>query len=252
MEYAAFANLAPGQQEALKKLVSLLGPEGVAHLASQGPDAINARLEAFSSFENALLEHIQQRMNATTPTMVSSAPQSGSFRPKPLMLSVKTFEGGSSVDQAFPTWDELKRQLSRVFSPPNHAYRVRSKFLATRQGKKDLVDYVQELRTLIASMFAEPLPEPVTVTVFMDCLRTGVARTEVFRTRPTSFEEAVAVTMNAEYNFKSARMGWSAAQTSISAGPEPMDLSYTEDEEAELLSSAVVFAGASPAEAPTT
>ncbi|KAG6616978.1 Gag protein [Phytophthora cinnamomi] len=108
---------------------------------------------------------------------------------------------GSSVGQAFLTWDELKQQLSRLFSPPSHAYRVRSKFLATRQVKKDLVDYVQELRTLIS----------------------------VFRSHPTSFEEAVAVALNTEYNFKSARMGWSAAQTSISAGPEPMDLSYAED-----------------------
>ncbi|GMG16664.1 unnamed protein product [Phytophthora fragariaefolia] len=32
--------------------MSLLGPEGVSHLASQGPDAVNAHLEAFSSYEN--------------------------------------------------------------------------------------------------------------------------------------------------------------------------------------------------------
>ncbi|KAG6613595.1 Gag protein [Phytophthora cinnamomi] len=230
MEQAAFVNLAPGQTVALKKLVSLLGPEGEAHLVSQGPDAINSRLEAFSHYENALLEHIQQRMSATAPAMVPSAPRGRVFRPKPLMLSVKT----SSVGQAFPTWDELKRQISLVFSPPNHAYRVHSKFLVTRQGKKDLMDYVQALRTLIAGMFAEPLSESVTITVFMDGLRTGVARTEVFRSRPTSFEEVVAGALNAENNFKLARMGWSASQTIISVGPEPMDLSYAEAEETEL------------------
>ncbi|GMF60025.1 unnamed protein product [Phytophthora fragariaefolia] len=41
-----FAHLPPSQQDALKKLMSLLGPEGVSHLASQGPDAVNARLNA--------------------------------------------------------------------------------------------------------------------------------------------------------------------------------------------------------------
>jgi hypothetical protein len=121
-----------------------------------------------------------------------------------------------------------------------YAYRVRSRFLSTRQGKKELVDFVQELRTLIAGMAADPLPEVVTVTVFMEGLHTGVARTEVFRVHPTSFEEAVNVALNAEFNFKSARLGWTASQASSSGAPGasngavPMDLSYTEDEEAEL------------------
>jgi len=73
-----------------------------------------------------------------------------------------------------------------------------------------LVD-LQELRTLIAGMTADPLPEVVTVTVFMEGLRTGVARTEVFRVHSTSFEEAVNVALNAEFNFKSARLGWTAS-----------------------------------------
>eukprot|EP00644_Phytophthora_capsici_P010107 jgi/Phyca11/50654/gw1.41.308.1 len=114
---------------------------------------------------------------------------------------------GTSVDAAFPTWDQLKQQLVRVFAPPNQAYRIRSKFLATRQGKKELMDYVQELRTLIAGMASSPLPEAVAVTVFMEGLRTGAARTEVFRVHPASFEEAVNVALNADYNFQSARLG---------------------------------------------
>ncbi|GMF59805.1 unnamed protein product [Phytophthora fragariaefolia] len=126
-------------------------------------------------------------------------------------------------------------QLSRVFHLPNQAYRVRSCFLATRQRKKELVDYVQELRTLIAGMAVDPLPEAVTVTVLMEGLRTGVARTEVFRTHSTSFEEAVNVELNAEFNFKSSRLGWNASYANPSSGPEPMELSYAEDEEAGLL-----------------
>ncbi|KAG3183293.1 hypothetical protein PC128_g14231 [Phytophthora cactorum] len=115
-------------------------------------------------------------------TAAASATREGSTRPKPLLASVKTFEGkdevnlllwtrevemamgstllqteqqrvvlaisklggrarewaltcGTSADAAFPTWAQLKQQLSR---PPNQAYRIRSRFLATRQGKKEL------------------------------------------------------------------------------------------------------------------
>ncbi|GMF49903.1 unnamed protein product [Phytophthora fragariaefolia] len=250
-----FVYLPPTQQEAPRKLMSLLGPEGVSHLASQGADASWA---------------------SATPTTTST---NGS-KPKPLMVSVKTFEGiegerlllwtrelemalgpallkteqqrvalatsklggraregaitcGTLVETSFPTSEQVKQQLWRVFPPPNQAYRVRSRFLATRQGKKELVDYVQELRTRIAGMAVDPQPEAVTVTVFVEGLRTGVARTEVFRTHPSSLEEVVSVALNVEFNLKSSRFGWNALHVNPSSGPEPMDLSYAEDEDAE-------------------
>eukprot|EP00644_Phytophthora_capsici_P006495 jgi/Phyca11/50657/gw1.36.467.1 len=74
-------------------------------------------------------------------------------------------------------------------------------------GTSELMDYVQELRTLIAGMASSPLPEAAAVTVFMEGLCTGAARTEVFRVHPPSFEEAVNVALNADYNFQSARLG---------------------------------------------
>ena len=98
------------------------------------------------------------------------------------------------------------------------------------------MDNVQELRTLIAGMASDPLDEAVTTTIFMEGLRPGCARTEVFRMHPTSFEEAVDIAMNAEFSFKSSRLGWNSSYASTS-GAEPMDLSMAEMGEAELRAS---------------
>jgi hypothetical protein len=51
----------------------------------------------------------------------------------------------STVIGAFPSWEQLKHELRLTFLPPNVAYQARSRFLASRQGECDLVDYVQEL-----------------------------------------------------------------------------------------------------------
>lgn len=283
--------LSEAQKVALDKLTAAVGLEYVEFLVAQGPDVLNARVEAFMQYETALLGQVQNQAASAMPTRYVAMPPEEA-KPRPLRVDVKLYSGkegenltlwireiemamdsglislenqrvslaiskldgrarewaltcGTSVNLAFPTWESLKFDLMRVFSPPNQAYRVRSRFLSTRQGKSELTDYVQELRTLMAAMQSDPLPETVYVTVFMEGLRTGVARTEVFRVHPSTFEEAVSVAQNAEHNFKSARLGWNgynpsfarAASTRPSAycKPEPMDLSHAADEgEAEL------------------
>jgi hypothetical protein len=87
-----FAHLTPSQQDGLKNLMSLVGPEGVSHLASQGPDAVNMRLEACSQYENALMEHVQQKMTEATAPATPRPASDGAPRAKPLVVSVETFE----------------------------------------------------------------------------------------------------------------------------------------------------------------
>uniref|UniRef100_A0AAV1USW4 Uncharacterized protein n=1 Tax=Peronospora matthiolae TaxID=2874970 RepID=A0AAV1USW4_9STRA len=92
----------------------------------------------------------------------------------------------------------------------------------------------------MAAMQYDPLPEAVHVTIFMESLRTRIARTEVFRVHPSTFEEAVEIALNAEHNFKSVSLGWNgynpfSARANSTSGPafntpEPMDRSYAEDE----------------------
>ena len=96
------------------------------------------------------------------------------------------------------------------------------------------MDYVQELRTLLAAMQLDTLPEEVLVTIFMEGLRTRVARTEMFRVHPSTFEEAVDIELIAKFNFKATRYGTHGhAQPSFDRA-EPMDLIRADDNEAEL------------------
>ena len=76
----------------------------------------------------------------------------------------------SDIDDAFPSWDSLKQQLTSMFAPPDQTFRVRSRLIATRQGKRTLGDYVQELRTLVAAMLQDPVQEAMVVTILWEVL----------------------------------------------------------------------------------
>ena len=72
------------------------------------------------------------------------------------------------------------------------------------------------------------------MTIFMEGICFGVARTKVFRDYSSTFEEAVDIALKAEFIFKAARYGTHGhAQNSFDRA-KPMDLSHPDYEEAEL------------------
>ncbi|KAE8902240.1 hypothetical protein PF005_g31619 [Phytophthora fragariae] len=81
----------------------------------------------------------------------------------------------------FTSWSFMEQELRSTFLLANVAYRHRSNFLRCKQDKRSLQDYVMELHILEAAMAGAPLSEDVKVTVFMDGVRTGPVRTELFR-----------------------------------------------------------------------
>ncbi|KAI9982270.1 hypothetical protein PInf_008177 [Phytophthora infestans] len=102
MEHPVFANLPPAQQDALTGFMSLLGPEDVAHLASQGLEAVTARMESSPRYENARLEHVQEKMS--TVTAAASMTREESMRRKPHMAVDVALNAEHNFRSARPDW----------------------------------------------------------------------------------------------------------------------------------------------------
>ncbi|POM75212.1 Pol protein [Phytophthora palmivora] len=56
----------------------------------------------------------------------------------------------------FTTWAQLCQQVRAAFLPANYEYRQHSHFLACKQGKRELHEYIQEMRVLAASLARTP------------------------------------------------------------------------------------------------
>uniref|UniRef100_A0AAV1ULR7 Uncharacterized protein n=1 Tax=Peronospora matthiolae TaxID=2874970 RepID=A0AAV1ULR7_9STRA len=61
-------NLSEAQQIMIEKLTALKGHEQVALILSRGPDALCARLEAFSNFESTLIGQVRDCLASAMST----------------------------------------------------------------------------------------------------------------------------------------------------------------------------------------
>lgn len=153
-------------------------------------------------------------------------------RAKAWALTFETNEPGHFTD-----WAVLKSGMRTMFLPPNSEFMQRAKFLECKQGSRDLYSYVQELRQLRSSIAADPIPEPVMVTVFMQGLEYSPVKAELFRRDPATLEEAINIALREDHCLRQARgiPVLPAAQgelqrkpTAAPDGPEPMELDALE------------------------
>ncbi|KAE9261078.1 hypothetical protein PR003_g34085, partial [Phytophthora rubi] len=117
----------------------------------------------------------------------------------------------------FSSWSFMEQELRSTFLLANVAYRNRSSFLQCKQGKRSLQDYV---------MAGAPLSEDVKATVFMDGVRTGPVRTELFRRQSKTFNEAVHIAMLEDHCVLSAQ--GHTPHVEVNEGPTPMEISLAE------------------------
>ena len=146
--------------------------------------------------------------------------------------------------QCFVDFLDFRKEIEDAFQPPKSEFRQRSKFLAIKQGKRDLHEYVQEARYLASIIVQEPMDDATQVSVFLNGLVSGPVRTQLFREYPNTLEEAISKALQEDFSLKQSkqdgfyfapkgrtsnnysRNNGSSNYYSRNIGAEPMDLSY--------------------------
>ena len=105
---------------------------------------------------------------------------------------------------AFPTWVIFKETIRAMYQPPNNEVFLQARFFGARQAKRSLQEYVQEMRSLSASITVGPIPEHIKVPTFMNGLRHGPSRQALFRKVPSTMEEAIQIALVEEQSYNSA------------------------------------------------
>ncbi|ETV89238.1 hypothetical protein H257_00595 [Aphanomyces astaci] len=111
-----------------------------------------------------------------------------------------------------------------MFLPPNSDVRYRSKYLACKQWKRPLQEFIHDLRFLAANINdEESLPEFLRVAVYMDGLDQGPARTQLFRAYPDTFEEAVRIALSESVSSSFAHARADSSDMNVSMFTQALD-----------------------------
>ncbi|KAI9979739.1 hypothetical protein PInf_028003 [Phytophthora infestans] len=178
MDRSELTRLNDSQYGPVRKMGGIFGQDVLRSLAATTPVEQYERVTAFEIYERGLIAHVRESLEATM-----AAPQA--TRPKPVWLKVPAFEGKEGENLHF--W-------------------VRVAEIAIKAGlisNEPFWEYAQ-MRKLVVSLAGNPLPEDVKTTVFMDDLKVGSARTQLFRVQATTMEEAIQISPQEEYSHKQA------------------------------------------------
>ena len=93
--------------------------------------------------------------------------------------------------------------------------------------------YAQHVHYLTICMEANPIPDFVLITVFLQGLTDGPVRIHLFRVELNSLKEATTTAVQKNFNVKQAHTGvapYRPMRRVEAEGPEPMDLCHAESE----------------------
>ncbi|POM81642.1 Gag protein [Phytophthora palmivora] len=241
MDKGEFPHLTDSQFESVRKMVGIFGGDALRSLAAATPAEQVERIEAFDTYVRGLIARVQglqtpvAEMKPVQPkslrlkvipyegkegenlhfwvrevelamdaALISTERLRVAFALSNLGGRAKTwaYTREATTPGCFTAWAQLCQQLRAAFLPANYEYRQRSRFLACKQGKRELHEYIQEMRVLTSSLVGNPLPEHIKVTVFMDGLKVSLFRTQFFRVHANTLEEAIQITLQEEYSHR--------------------------------------------------
>jgi hypothetical protein len=105
----------------------------------------------------------------------------------------------------FPAFENFVQSLTEAFQPPKCEFRYRQQLLQLRQGSKSLHDYIQKIRYLSSCITTNPVDEDTLVSIFLQGMRDGPARTQLFRVYPSKLEDAISVALQEEFSKRQAQ-----------------------------------------------
>ncbi|POM58858.1 Gag protein [Phytophthora palmivora] len=210
MDRGEFPHLTDSQFESVRKMVGIFGGDALRSLAAatpaeQAPVAemkpaqpkpLRLKVSPYEGKEGENLHlWVREVKLAMDAALISTERLRVAFALSNLGDRAKTwaYRREATTPDSFTTWAQLCQQLRAAFLPANYEYRQRSRFLACKQGKRELYEYIQEMRVLVASLEGNPLPEHIKVTVFMDGLKVGPSRTQLFRVHANTVEEMIQI-----------------------------------------------------------
>jgi hypothetical protein len=100
----------------------------------------------------------------------------------------------------FPSFTAFLDGLQEVFQPPKCEFRIRQQLLAIRQGNQSLHDYVQKIRNLSTNLTASPMDNDTLVALFLQGLKDGPVRTQLFRIYPKTLDSAITEALQEEFS----------------------------------------------------
>ncbi|GAB9477802.1 hypothetical protein Gpo141_00014954, partial [Globisporangium polare] len=221
LEYSDFAHLSPYEWDALRRLADVSGITVVAAMLSAASHA--QQHTAIQEFLTRELADLRRRASTPAPSIttdvvkldVSSYSGGGTHR---LALNrwlcevdiavharqLKTELGRTHFllsklsDRAkewalgrlvadpncFPTMEALKDDLRLAFEPPQDEVQHRAAFLAMRQGRSTMRDYIQRARHLASCIVKAPIDFTTQVHVFIAGMNAGHQRFYLTRKPP--------------------------------------------------------------------